>query len=84
MPPGGLPLLQLRRLVAPEAAAQAELACQAEREALAGTPPPHSPLPMQGEAGGRACLPWAGLALLAALTQVRPSRLLSACSQQLG
>ncbi|KAL4444964.1 hypothetical protein ABPG77_004014 [Micractinium sp. CCAP 211/92] len=38
----------LRRLVAPEAAAQAELACQAEREALAGTPPPHSPLPMQG------------------------------------
>lgn len=38
----------LRRLVAPEMAAQVEVAVQAEREALAGTPPPHSPLPMQG------------------------------------
>lgn len=43
---------QLRRLVAPENAAQAELAAQAEREALAGTPPPHSPLPMQSEGEG--------------------------------
>lgn len=65
MMPFPLVLLQLRRLVAPEMAAQVELAVQAEREALAGTPPPHSPLPMQGEALARegseharsACLP---------------------------